>query len=138
MSTKFGKTALVHDGYWCNFYDYVSEFTASQYSGQFKSILATFEIFVKIRLFGRHTVLLNISITPFHVLHTGCGQNPARQAAMAAGVPKEVPSTTINMVCGSGLRAVAMGYQAIRCGDASVVVAGGQESMSQVSQYIIV
>ena len=52
---------------------------------------------------------------------------------MAAGVPKEVPSTTINMVCGSGLRAVAMGYQAIRCGDASVMVAGGQESMSQVS-----
>ena len=55
---------------------------------------------------------------------------------MAAGVPKEVPSTTINVVCGSGLRAVAMGYQAIHCGDASVVVAGGQESMSQVSQNL--
>lgn len=65
------------------------------------------------------------------ILTAGCGQNPARQAAMAAGIPKEVPSTTINMVCGSGLRAVAMGYQAIRCEDASIVVAGGQESMSQ-------
>lgn len=51
---------------------------------------------------------------------------------MKAGVPKEVPSTSINMLCGSGLRAVALGYQAIRCGEASVVVAGGQESMSQV------
>ena len=53
---------------------------------------------------------------------------------MAAGLPKEVPSSTINMVCGSGLRAVAMGYQAICCGDAAIVVAGGQESMSQVRQ----
>lgn len=51
---------------------------------------------------------------------------------MKAGIPKEVPSTSINMLCGSGLRAVAMGYQAIRCGDSTLVVAGGQESMSQV------
>ena len=51
---------------------------------------------------------------------------------MKAGIPKEVPSTTVNMVCGSGLRAVVLGSQAIRCGDATVVVAGGQESMSQV------
>ena len=67
----------------------------------------------------------------------GCGQNPARQAAMTAGIPKEVPSTTVNMVCGSGLRTVAMGYQAIRCGDASVVVAGGQETMSQVELHVL-
>ena len=52
---------------------------------------------------------------------------------MKAGIPKEVPSTSINMLCGSGLKAVALGYQAIKCGDSSVVVAGGQESMSQVS-----
>ena len=71
-------------------------------------------------------------------LCAGCGQNPARQAAMAASIPKEVPSATINMVCGSGLRAVAMGYQAIRCGDASFVVAGGQESMSQVYKQLCV
>ena len=53
---------------------------------------------------------------------------------MQAGVPKEVPATSVNMMCGSGLKTVAMGFQAIKCGDASVVVAGGQESMSQVGQ----
>ena len=66
------------------------------------------------------------------VLTAGAGQNPARQAAMKAGIPKEIPSTSVNMLCGSGLRTVVMGYQAIRNRDASVVVAGGQESMSQV------
>ena len=70
------------------------------------------------------------------VLTAGCGQNPARQAAMKAGVPKEVTSTSLNMLCGSGLKAVVLGCQAIRCGDASLVVAGGQESMSQVRHKI--
>ena len=70
------------------------------------------------------------------VLTAGAGQNPARQAAMKAGIPKEIPSTGINMLCGSGLRTVVMGYQAIRNGDATVVVAGGQESMSQVCGLI--
>src|SRR3546814_826796 len=64
------------------------------------------------------------------VLTAGQGQNPARQASMAAGVPKEVPAWGVNQVCGSGLRAVALGVQAIQTGDASIVVAGGQESMS--------
>lgn len=64
------------------------------------------------------------------VLTAAQGQNPARQASMAAGVPKEVPAWGINQVCGSGLRAVALAAQAIACGDASIVVAGGQESMS--------
>jgi len=64
------------------------------------------------------------------LLTAGQGQNPARQAAIKAGVPKETPAVTINQVCGSGLRAVAMGCQAIKSGDAAVVVAGGQESMS--------
>lgn len=64
------------------------------------------------------------------VLTAGQGQNPARQASMAAGVPKEVPAWGVNQVCGSGLRAVALAAQAIRTGDATVVVAGGQESMS--------
>lgn len=64
------------------------------------------------------------------VLTAGCGQNPARQAAMHAGIPAARTALTINQVCGSGLRAVAMGYQAILTGDSSVVVAGGQESMS--------
>ena len=64
------------------------------------------------------------------VLTAGQGQNPARQASMAAGVPKEVPAWGLNQVCGSGLRAVALAAQAIQTGDASIVVAGGQESMS--------
>lgn len=64
------------------------------------------------------------------VLTAGCGQNPARQAAIHAGIPAACTAVTINQVCGSGLRTVAMGYQAIRSGDSSVVVAGGQESMS--------
>ena len=64
------------------------------------------------------------------VLTAAQGQNPARQASMAAGVPKEVPAWGVNQVCGSGLRAVALATQAIQTGDASIVVAGGQESMS--------
>ena len=64
------------------------------------------------------------------VLTAGQGQNPARQASMAAGVPKEIPAWGVNQVCGSGLRAVALASQAILTGDARIVVAGGQESMS--------
>jgi acetyl-CoA C-acetyltransferase len=65
------------------------------------------------------------------ILAAGHGQNPARQASINAGVPKEVPAYGVNILCGSGLKAVALGYQAILNGDSSVVVAGGQESMSQ-------
>ncbi len=65
------------------------------------------------------------------VLTGAQGQNPARQAALAAGIPIASPAWLVNMVCGSGLRAVALGAQAIRSGDSAVVIAGGQESMSQ-------
>jgi acetyl-CoA C-acetyltransferase len=65
------------------------------------------------------------------ILTAGTGQNPARQAAMGAGVPQEKTAYQINQLCGSGLRTVALGHQAIKLGDASIVVAGGQESMSQ-------
>jgi acetyl-CoA C-acetyltransferase len=65
------------------------------------------------------------------VLQAGLGQNPARQAALGAGIPKEVPATTINMLCGSGLKAVAIAAQMIRAGDVEVVVAGGMENMSR-------
>jgi acetyl-CoA C-acetyltransferase len=65
------------------------------------------------------------------ILTAGAGQNPARQAAIAAGLPVEVTAYGINQLCGSGLRTVALGYQAIRNGDSEIVVAGGQESMSQ-------
>ena len=64
------------------------------------------------------------------VLAAGCGQNPARQAAMKAGVPKETPALTINAVCGSGLKAVMLAAQAIAWGDSEIVIAGGQENMS--------
>ena len=64
------------------------------------------------------------------VLTAGCGQNPARQAVIKAGLPHGVPAMTINKVCGSGLKAVMLGAQAIRDGDAEIVIAGGQESMS--------
>jgi len=65
------------------------------------------------------------------ILAAGAGQNPARQAAVAAGIPVEKTAYGINQLCGSGLRSVALGSQAIRLGDSSIVVAGGQESMSQ-------
>jgi acetyl-CoA C-acetyltransferase len=65
------------------------------------------------------------------VLTAGLGQNPARQAAIGAGIPKEVPATTINMVCGSGLKAVAIASQMIRAGDVEIVVAGGMENMTR-------
>ncbi|WP_417513065.1 acetyl-CoA C-acetyltransferase [Minwuia sp.] len=65
------------------------------------------------------------------ILQAGQGQNPARQASINAGVPNESPAWGVNMLCGSGLRTVALGWQAIRNGDSSIVVAGGQESMSQ-------
>ena len=64
------------------------------------------------------------------ILTAGEGQNPARQASIAAGIPVETPAWAVNMLCGSGLRSVALGYQAIANGDSDIVVAGGQESMS--------
>jgi len=64
------------------------------------------------------------------VLSAGCGQNPARQSALRAGLPHTVPAMTLNKVCGSGLKAVMLGAQAIACGDAEVIIAGGQENMS--------
>ncbi len=65
------------------------------------------------------------------ILTAGAGQNPARQAAIAAGVPTDKTAYGVNQLCGSGLRTVALGYQAILAGDAQIVVAGGQESMTQ-------
>ncbi|WP_425327924.1 acetyl-CoA C-acetyltransferase [Pseudomonas nitroreducens] len=70
------------------------------------------------------------------VLTAGAGQNPARQASIGAGLPVEVPAMTINKLCGSGLKSLFLGVQAIRCGDADVVIAGGQESMS-LAPYVL-
>ena len=70
------------------------------------------------------------------VLTAGSGQNPARQAAIRAGLPHAVPAMTINKVCGSGLKALHLATQAIRCGDADIVIAGGQENMS-LAPYVL-
>ena len=65
------------------------------------------------------------------VLTAAAGQNPARQTVIKSGLPYKVPAMTINKVCGSGLKAVHLAMQAVACGDAEIVIAGGQESMSQ-------
>ena len=70
------------------------------------------------------------------VLTAAAGQNPARQAAIQAGLPIEKPAYIINQVCGSGLRSIAAGYQAIMSNDSNIVVAGGQESMSNAPQAV--
>lgn len=71
-----------------------------------------------------------------NVLQAGIGQAPARQAAMFAGIPQDVPCTTINKVCSSGMKALMMAAQAIKSGDADVIVAGGMENMSAVPHYL--
>lgn len=71
-----------------------------------------------------------------NVLQAGVGQAPARQAALAAGIPNSVPCTTVNKVCSSGMKAIMQGAQAIMLGDADVVVAGGMENMSSVPHYL--
>ena len=70
------------------------------------------------------------------VLTAGCGQNPARQAAINAGIPNSKPAHVVNQVCGSGLRAVISGYQSIKLGDAKNVISGGQENMSMASKLV--
>ena len=72
-----------------------------------------------------------------NVLSAGEGQAPARQASIYAGLPKSVECMTINKVCGSGLKSVMLADQAIRCGDADVIVAGGMENMSQSPYYLM-
>jgi acetyl-CoA C-acetyltransferase len=70
------------------------------------------------------------------VLTAGVGQNPARQTVLSAGLPVTVPAMTINKVCGSGLKAVHLAYQAVACGDADIVIAGGQETMSNSAHVL--
>jgi acetyl-CoA C-acetyltransferase len=104
------------------------------FNGGLSSVLASYLGTVAIK-----EAISRASITPEDVdeaimgqiLSAGAGQNPARQAAVNAGIPVEKTAYQVNQLCGSGLRTVALGYQAIKCGDAAIVVAGGQESMSQ-------
>lgn len=69
-------------------------------------------------------------------LTAGAGQNPARQAAWKAGIPKEIPAYLINILCGSGLKSVANGYQSIKSGESTIVICGGQESMTQAPHAV--
>ena len=71
------------------------------------------------------------------MLAAGSGQNPARQALIKSGLPVSVPAMTINKVCGSGLKAVMLAAQAVRCGDADIVIAGGQENMSAAPHVLL-
>ena len=71
-----------------------------------------------------------------HVLTGGAGQNPARQAAIESKLPKEIPSYVVNQVCGSGLRSIASGYHSILSDNSNIVIAGGQESMSQAPHVV--
>lgn len=79
-----------------------------------------------------HTPVVVDEVIMGNVLQTGQGQNPARQAMIRAGLPKETPAFTLNKVCGSGLKAITLGASAIMTGQADVILAGGQENMSQV------
>ncbi|MFL5476873.1 MAG: beta-ketoacyl synthase N-terminal-like domain-containing protein, partial [Gemmatimonadales bacterium] len=76
------------------------------------------------------------SVIMGQVVQGGSGQAPARQAQIHAGLPPSIPAVTINMVCGSGLKAVMLASQAIKAGDADCIVAGGQESMSSAPHYV--
>ncbi len=71
-----------------------------------------------------------------NVLQAGLGQNPARQASIIAGLPDEIPAMTINKVCGSGMRAISLGAQIIKAGDADIMIVGGMENMSQ-APYLV-
>jgi acetyl-CoA C-acetyltransferase len=109
------------------------------FGGQFKDVAAT-----ELGARAAQAVLERTGVSPDQVdevvlgcvLQAGLGQNPARQVAIAAGIPKEVPATTINMLCGSGLKSVAIAAQMIRAGDVEVVLAGGMENMTR-APYLV-
>jgi acetyl-CoA C-acetyltransferase len=106
-----------------------------KFLGAFKDIPA-----VKLGADVTRQVLLSSGISPSdvdevligHARQAGCGPNPARQASVGAGIPETVPAFTINAACGSGIKSIALGADAIRLGRASTVLAGGMESMSRV------
>ena len=109
------------------------------FNGSLSSVPATslggFVISEAIRRAGIEKEVVNECIMGM-VLPCGAGQNPAKQAAIKAGLPWDVEAVTVNKVCGSGLKAVMLGAQAIGCGDADVVVAGGMENMSQAPYFM--
>ena len=111
--------------------------------GSFKGSLSEFRATelgsIVIKKCMEHSKLGNADVdTVFmgQVLQAGCGQNPARQAAISAGIDKEKTATTINQVCGSGLAAIALGFNSIKLNDSNIVIAGGQESMTNSPHYL--
>ena len=111
--------------------------------GSFQGALATVPA-VELGATVIRQLLADTGVTPAEVdevilgqvLTAGAGQNPARQSSITAGLPPSVPAMTVNKVCGSGLKALHLATQAIRCGDADVIIAGGQESMS-LANYVL-
>jgi len=111
--------------------------------GSFQGALATVPA-VELGATVIRQLLADTGVTPAEVdevilgqvLTAGAGQNPARQSSITAGLPSSVPAMTVNKVCGSGLKALHLATQAIRCGDADVIIAGGQESMS-LANYVL-
>jgi acetyl-CoA C-acetyltransferase len=104
------------------------------FNGSLSSVPASFLGTVAIKEAMKRAKVENAEVDEVilgQILSAGAGQNPARQAAIAAGIPVEKTAYGINQLCGSGLRAVALGYQAVKLGDSKILVAGGQESMSQ-------
>ena len=109
------------------------------FNGGLSSVSAAYLGEVAIReAMGRAKVEANevTEVVLGQILSAGAGQNPARQAAVNAGIPVERTAYNINQLCGSGLRSVALGYQAIKLGDAEIIVAGGQENMSQAPHCV--
>lgn len=109
-----------------------------KYQGQFKNLSGvTLGVEISKEIIARNKELKDeIKQVIFgHVLQAGAGQNPARQIALKSGLPVEVPGMTVNEVCGSGLKAIALARQTIQLGEGEVVLAGGIESMSQAPLY---
>jgi acetyl-CoA C-acetyltransferase len=109
------------------------------FGGQFKDVSATDLAAHAVRAVLERTGLQGDDVDEVLlgcVLQAGLGQNPARQASLGADIPKEIPATTINMLCGSGLKSVAIASQMIRAGDVEVVVAGGMENMTR-APYLV-
>ena len=109
------------------------------FKGSLSELKATELGSIVIKKCMEHSKLSNTDVdTVFlgQVLQAGCGQNPARQAAINAGIDKEKTATTINQVCGSGLAAITLGFNSIKLNDSNIVIAGGQESMTNSPHYL--
>ena len=109
------------------------------FKGSLSGLKATELGSIVIKKCMEHSKLSNTDVdTVFlgQVLQAGCGQNPARQAAINAGIDKEKTATTINQVCGSGLAAITLGFNSIKLNDSNIVIAGGQESMTNSPHYL--